>query len=257
MEGVAPFVEQGAQVRVETDCVHEDERQPRVLERRLVSPGALPLRLARSRSFCERRNANCSPSSGSTSRKMRLGPGSQFFDVVERLEGRAPQSIDREVPGAQGLDPERIPAALAGSAWPVAPRRARRLREIGSCRRDRSRTARGFGTQTRRNSANPASFAISIRSFFIWSNRSSSVSRSCMRRRAESSHASLRTDRSVSSRNGAIWGRVRSSPRKLTVIAPINFLVLLVQLGESGSRAEYWPLGTGRGDSASARSKTA
>ena len=71
-----------------------------------------------------------------------------------------------------------------------------------------------------------------MRSFFIWSKRSSSVSRSCKRRTAESSHASLRTERSVSSRNGAIWGSVRSSPRKFTVIAPIDLLVLLLELGE-------------------------
>ena len=51
---------------------------------------------------------------------------------------------------------------------------------------------------------------------------------------AESSHASLRTARSVSSRNGAIWGSVRSWPRKFTVIAPIDLLVLLLELGQLG-----------------------
>ena len=43
VEGVPPFVEQGPHVGVEPDGVHEDERQPVVLERRLIAAGGLPL----------------------------------------------------------------------------------------------------------------------------------------------------------------------------------------------------------------------
>ena len=52
VEGVPSFVEQGPHVGVEPDGVHEDERQPRVLERRLIAAGGLPLAVGQVEQVC-------------------------------------------------------------------------------------------------------------------------------------------------------------------------------------------------------------
>ena len=70
-------------------------------------PGAFPLRFARSRSSSSTQEGKLLAQLGIDVAEDGLGAGCQFFDVLERLERRPAQPVDRQVPRAQRLDPER------------------------------------------------------------------------------------------------------------------------------------------------------
>ena len=114
VEGVAPFVEQGPHVAVEADGVHEDERQPVVLERRLVAAGGLPLAVGQVEQLLRAQEGELLAELGVDVAEDRLGARGELLDVVERLERRPAQRVDRRGPTGGAT---RRPARLRCSSW--------------------------------------------------------------------------------------------------------------------------------------------
>ena len=89
VEGVPPFVEQGPHVGVEPDRVHEDERQPLVLERRLVAAGGLSLAVGQVEQLPGPEEGELLAELGVDVAEDGLGAGGELFDVVEGLQAAA------------------------------------------------------------------------------------------------------------------------------------------------------------------------
>ena len=114
MERVTSLVEQGPHVRVEPDGVHEDERQPGVLERRLIAAGRFAFAIGQVEQLLRAQERKLLAQLGVDVAENGLGTGGQLFDVVERLQGRAAQAIDRRDPRGEA---SRRPAMSCCSCW--------------------------------------------------------------------------------------------------------------------------------------------